>query len=36
MTSTRNDIQEPEIPTLRRVLIAASLGNFVEWFDFAV
>lgn len=36
MTSTRNDVQEPDVPNLRRVIVAASLGNFVEWFDFAV
>jgi MFS transporter, MHS family, proline/betaine transporter len=36
MSTTRNDVHEPEDPQLRRVLVAASLGNFVEWFDFAV
>lgn len=25
-----------DIKTLRRVITAASIGNFVEWFDFAV
>ncbi|MBN3725598.1 MFS transporter [Burkholderia sp. Ac-20379] len=27
--------QEVDIRTLRRVIAAASIGNFVEWFDFA-
>eukprot|EP01132_Coremiostelium_polycephalum_P009950 gene9950-12201_t len=34
MTSPSTDQVSPQ--TLRRVIIAAGIGNFVEWFDFAV
>src|SRR5471030_1025389 len=27
---------EVDLQTLRKVILAASIGNFVEWFDFAV
>ena len=26
---------EVDLKTLRKVILAASIGNFVEWFDFA-
>ncbi|MGY2258825.1 MFS transporter [Pseudomonas sp. SDO55104_S430] len=34
MTSTTTEQVSPE--TLRKVIVAAGIGNFVEWFDFAV
>ena len=34
MTSTTTEQVSPK--TLRRVIVAAGIGNFVEWFDFAV
>ncbi|SDP60038.1 hypothetical protein SAMN04490202_5076 [Pseudomonas reinekei] len=34
MTSTTTEQVSPQ--TLRRVIVAAGIGNFVEWFDFAV
>lgn len=34
MTSTTPGHVSPK--TLRKVIVAASIGNFVEWFDFAV
>lgn len=32
------NIEEPQVDpaTLKRVICAAAIGNFVEWFDFAV
>lgn len=36
MTTTADGVPDVDPATLRRVLVAASLGNFVEWFDFAV
>ena len=34
MTSPSTEQVSPQ--TLRKVIIAAGIGNFVEWFDFAV
>ena len=34
MTSSSTEQVSPQ--TLRKVIIAAGIGNFVEWFDFAV
>ncbi|WP_433766376.1 MFS transporter [Pseudomonas putida] len=34
MTSTTTEQVSPQ--TLRKVIVAAGIGNFVEWFDFAV
>jgi len=34
MTSATMEQVSPK--TLRRVIVAAGIGNFVEWFDFAV
>lgn len=36
MSTTAGDGAEADPSTIRRVLVAASLGNFVEWFDFGV
>jgi MFS transporter, MHS family, proline/betaine transporter len=30
------ELREPQSPTLRRVITGASIGNAVEWFDFAI
>ena len=34
MTSVSTEHVSPK--TLRKVIVAAAIGNFVEWFDFAV
>lgn len=33
---TTPDIEQVDPATLRKVIVAAGIGNFVEWFDFAV
>ncbi|KPY49756.1 Major facilitator transporter [Pseudomonas savastanoi pv. retacarpa] len=34
MTTTA--VEQVDPATLKKVIVAAAIGNFVEWFDFAV